>query len=266
MLLLSNLILEKLALKCQECQCCFTDIIGLMNKAYSELYPKVMNPALVKSILDKMGRDDRYHKTDLAALTFDKLYGQLNEAETNVIKELLGIEPASLGFKGPFVTLDDAPDNLVTIENQSYTKNGQTYNIQPQHLPAQAWEAFKEMKSAIKAAIGSDLLVESGYRSPAHQAIVFLTYLELSKFNINYVASGVALPGYSQHGDPERTASDVLNQDGIPTDDDPALFEKTKEYDWLLANAGRFGFELSYPPGNPDGINVEPWHWRYTGR
>ena len=30
---------------------------------------------------------------------------------------------------------------------------------------------------------------------------------------------------------------------------------------WLVANAVRFGFALSYPRDNPHGIAYEPWHW-----
>jgi D-alanyl-D-alanine carboxypeptidase len=34
---------------------------------------------------------------------------------------------------------------------------------------------------------------------------------------------------------------------------------------WLLANAPRFGFELSFPPGNRQQVKWEPWHWRWVG-
>lgn len=46
-----------------------------------------------------------------------------------------------------------------------------------------------------------------------------------------------------------------------------------KEYEWLLANAHKFGFAMSYPrlPGVKGDFNpvsqysFEPWHWRYLG-
>ena len=28
-------------------------------------------------------------------------------------------------------------------------------------------------------------------------------------------------------------------------------------------SARDFGFEMSYPRGNPHGVDYEPWHWRY---
>lgn len=41
-------------------------------------------------------------------------------------------------------------------------------------------------------------------------------------------------------------------------------FDKTKAYEWLLANAHKYGFVLSYPDGNKFYV-FEPWHWRYVG-
>jgi len=232
----------------------------------AELDPakQVLQPEVVKIILDKVGRDDRYTKTSLSGLTFEKLYEKLEPNEVELLKALLSIEPIPLGFKGPFVTMEDPPAELVAIENQSYRRGGKEKVIANQYASKPVLEAFLKMKQAIHDEIGSNLLIESGYRSPAHQALVFLTYLELSNFDIRYVASGVALPGYSQHGDPMNTALDVLNQDGIPTDEEPELFENTKEYVWLSQNAERFNFSLSYPRDNPFGVKFEPWHWRYT--
>ena len=34
---------------------------------------------------------------------------------------------------------------------------------------------------------------------------------------------------------------------------------------WLRANAPRYGFELSFPPGNRQNVKWEPWHWRWVG-
>ena len=40
-------------------------------------------------------------------------------------------------------------------------------------------------------------------------------------------------------------------------------FEATAAFAWLGEYAGRHGFGLSYPRGNPHGIVYEPWHWRF---
>ncbi len=39
----------------------------------------------------------------------------------------------------------------------------------------------------------------------------------------------------------------------------------TPQARWLRTNAPRFGFELSFPPGNGQGVKWEPWHWRWVG-
>lgn len=41
-------------------------------------------------------------------------------------------------------------------------------------------------------------------------------------------------------------------------------FESTQAYTWLLENAHRYGFTLSYPKGNKF-YQFEPWHWRFVG-
>jgi zinc D-Ala-D-Ala carboxypeptidase len=70
-----------------------------------------------------------------------------------------------------------------------------------------------------------------------------------------------APPGHSEHhtgyaidfGDKDRAA-----------DLDPA-FAKTPAGQWLLAHGTEYGFELSFPQGNTQGVSYEPWHWRYVG-
>lgn len=34
---------------------------------------------------------------------------------------------------------------------------------------------------------------------------------------------------------------------------------------WLLLNAPDYGFELSFPAANAQGVTWEPWHWRWVG-
>lgn len=234
-----------------------------MSLEYGAASKQELDKNLITSILAKTGKDDRYTTKSLAALTFEQLYSQLKLEETKTIKQLLSISPKALGFLGPFVSLEAPPADLVPLNSQVFVRDGQEKTIANQYLPLQVLTAFQKMQKAIKDDLGSRLMVESGYRSPACQAITFLTYLEKNDFDIKYVARGVALPGYSQHGDPVNTAMDVVNQDGIPTDEEPQLFANTKEYRWLIENAEQFDFQLSYPEGNEFGVKYEPWHWRY---
>lgn len=42
-------------------------------------------------------------------------------------------------------------------------------------------------------------------------------------------------------------------------------FALTPSGKWLAANAPKYGFELSFPKSNKQGIAYEPWHWRWIG-
>lgn len=41
-------------------------------------------------------------------------------------------------------------------------------------------------------------------------------------------------------------------------------FGNTEAFKWLVANAHKYGFTLSYPEGNAFYV-YEPWHWRFVG-
>ena len=68
---------------------------------------------------------------------------------------------------------------------------------------------------------------------------------------------------WSQRGLPQWLGGRALD---LTTPGSPVLevaFEQTAAFAWLQSRAGEFGFDLSYPPGNPDGFQYEPWHWCY---
>jgi D-alanyl-D-alanine carboxypeptidase len=72
----------------------------------------------------------------------------------------------------------------------------------------------------------------------------------------------LAPPGYSEHQ--TGWALDIGDAMDPEADDNP-LFERTKAFHWLKQNAHHYGFELSFPPANWQGVSYEPWHWRYVG-
>lgn len=80
---------------------------------------------------------------------------------------------------------------------------------------------------------------------------------------IKVVNSYSAVPGYSEH----HTG---LCVDLITTDmsDLTNAFAEKEVYDWLRANAWKFGFILRYPEDKIDitGYSYESWHWRFVGR
>ncbi|PCI29052.1 hypothetical protein COB52_02900 [Candidatus Kaiserbacteria bacterium] len=66
----------------------------------------------------------------------------------------------------------------------------------------------------------------------------------------------VADQGYSEH----QLGTTI----DIGTSADLLKFEPTDEYNWLVSNAYKHGFVLSYPENN-DYYEFEPWHWRFVG-
>lgn len=119
-------------------------------------------------------------------------------------------------------------------------------------------EAFKEMKKAAKKE-GVKLKVVSGYRSSHYQIQVFRRKFggkcptdEQMKARLKYSAPS----GFSEH----HTG---LAVDINETED---WFKDTKEYTWLCNHAKEYGFELSFPENNSQGLGFEPWHWRYVGK
>lgn len=121
---------------------------------------------------------------------------------------------------------------------------------------AEAWVAM----SRAAAGAGLNLLLISAFRSVARQAEIVRRKRKrgLSWDEILRVS---AYPGFSEH----HTGCAVdLGAPGCA--ELTEAFEMTPEFSWLCAHAGEFGFKLSYPRENPDGIAYEPWHWMWHER
>jgi|GEM_PF-886774 len=101
-----------------------------------------------------------------------------------------------------------------------------------------------------------DLIIISAYRSYETQERVYNYWVKnLGEEKAKMVS---AIPGASQHQ--LGTAIDFNSLD--------VSFADTKEGRWLLDNAYKYGFILSYPFGMDEitGYSYEPWHYRYIGR
>ena len=75
---------------------------------------------------------------------------------------------------------------------------------------------------------------------------------------IEIILTENTLPGFSEHH--SGNAIDFLSDNSYSLS---VEFEKTKTFKWLTENANKYGFYLSYPKNNKDGIMYEPWHWMY---
>jgi D-alanyl-D-alanine carboxypeptidase len=102
----------------------------------------------------------------------------------------------------------------------------------------------------------SDLWVVSGYRSFDEQTAL------KSNYSVTYGSGANAFSadqGYSEH----QLGTTV---DFTTTGLGGGLqgFGNTEAYEWLLDNAHKYGFVLSYPENNTYYV-FEPWHWRFVG-
>ena len=82
----------------------------------------------------------------------------------------------------------------------------------------------------------------------------------------NLALMEIAEPGKSEHN--AGLALDILTYDWWETHDDvTADFENTKEFEWLQANAHKYGFIMRYPKEWEEitGYTYEPWHYRFVG-
>jgi zinc D-Ala-D-Ala carboxypeptidase len=127
-------------------------------------------------------------------------------------------------------------------------------------LQVAAAERFLEMQRAARRD-GIDLVAVSGFRDKAYQQGLFDRNLGKMGQAIE-VTKVSAPPGYSEHH--TGYALDVGDGSQPETHVEPT-FEQTRAFGWLQSNAGRFGFEMSFPKDNKQGVSYEPWHWRFIG-
>ena len=123
---------------------------------------------------------------------------------------------------------------------------------------------YEEMYTAAKKD-GITLTPYSAYRSYERQKnnYINLTKQYMSQYKLSEedaakkAATVILPPGTSEHN--LGLAMDICN-----TRDD---FANTKEYEWLMENAYKYGFILRYTADKQDitGIVPEPWHWRFVG-
>ncbi len=127
-------------------------------------------------------------------------------------------------------------------------------------LRTAAAKAFQDMAAAARAE-GVEIIPISGFRTVKYQRGLFSRAVR-KHGSEEAAARWVAPPGHSEHH--TGWALDLGDASRPDTDVDMS-FETTKASAWLKQNAARFGFELSFPKDNPQGVSYEPWHWRFIG-
>jgi LAS superfamily LD-carboxypeptidase LdcB len=241
------------------------DLIGLTEYRSHQLFNKTSGELQVEKI-EKEGLESRIAKLEAE---IEGVKGQ-NEAvinTSNSVLEEIGTISNTVGQLNKLVNTD--PELL-----QKYSK---TYFLNEHYVPTEiknidaSFVLVKDKSLQIHAQVASrldDLLsdardygfhlgVVSAYRTFGEQSILKSTY----KFSYGAGTANQfsAEQGYSEHQ--LGTTVDFVTPETADTLDG---FDKTIEFVWLMKNAYRYGFILSYPDKNPY-YKYEPWHWRFVG-
>jgi LAS superfamily LD-carboxypeptidase LdcB len=150
-----------------------------------------------------------------------------------------------------FLSENYIPKGLVDIDPQYRFDKAKSLQFLSKALPY--------LNDLINAgdADGVHLLVASSYRSYATQSGL------KSAYKVTY-GSGSANSFSADQGYSEHQLGTALDFTTEKIGGGLAGFDKTPEYAWLLANAYKYGFILSYPANNAYYV-FEPWHWRFVG-
>jgi D-alanyl-D-alanine carboxypeptidase len=143
------------------------------------------------------------------------------------------------------------PPDLVPVSQAGFHSNVLVRRLMVRELGA--------LRGAADAA-GHPLEIVAAYRSYQYQADLFERRAE--HLGEEQARMKTARPGHSEHQlgtaiDFRRAGAETTSQQ----------FGLTATGRWLLANASRYGFVLSYPEGDESVTcyAYEPWHFRYFG-
>jgi D-alanyl-D-alanine carboxypeptidase len=141
------------------------------------------------------------------------------------------------------------PNDLVELGGGSYAVARQGLMLR-----RKAAESLERMAASARSE-GVVLTAASTYRSYDYQVEVYDR--NVREMGREAADRESAMPGHSQH------------QLGLVVDFSPIsdAFAKTQAGAWMLKNASRFGWSLSFPDGYEEltGYRWESWHYRYVG-
>lgn len=151
--------------------------------------------------------------------------------------------------KRRYLSEDFIPSDITTIDSKYASEK----DLQCSRL---AYNAFIQMYDAAESE-GYNIIINSAYRSYQDQLDTIDLYFKA--YGQSYVDKYVAKAGYSEH------------QTGLSFDigsRNSKIFANSKEYEWMLENAYKYGFILRYDKRyeNYTKFRSEPWHFRYVGK
>lgn len=149
-----------------------------------------------------------------------------------------------------FLNENYVPEKLATI-TPAFLYNPKI----PFQIHASVWPYLERMILAASSS-GISLEINSAFRSFVTQASLKSNYEVVYGSGANKFSAD---QGYSEH---QLGTTVDLTADGVAPNS--LNFAKSKSYDWLLVNAYKYGFILSYTKDNTY-YQYEPWHWRFVG-
>lgn len=150
-----------------------------------------------------------------------------------------------------FLNENYAPKNLLPIAPQYMYEMEKEQSLSGETLP------FLQKMLDDTSNQNIDLKIISAYRSFGIQSTLKSAYTFTYGSGANKFSAD---QGYSEH-QLGTTIDFTTAKLGINF----TAFENTDGYAWLVQNAYKYGFVLSYPKNNGYYI-FEPWHWRFVGK
>ncbi len=186
-----------------------------------------------------------------AGISVVAIFGALNhwrysqEWNEFFVQEALPVDDRLLGH---YPYPEAAEDDLATVEPGL-------------RIHKDAYKALLSMRAAANDD-GVELIFLSGFRTHEWQKKIFFA-AKSDKDSTAIERAGVsAPPGYSEHS----TGYAIDLGDGSRSKSHFEIdFESTEVFRWLQDNASKFGFVLSFPKANIQGVSYQPWHWRFEG-
>lgn len=216
------------------------------------------------STTEKLGADIEAFRNLLVTTQGEKV-----NAEQEAIKQQQALDAMSntLGLYQKLANTDReilAKYSKVYFLNELYTPKYSItiptiYTLEPakeKMISVDVWPFLKKMLDDAQLA-NIDLKVISAFRSFDTQSTLKSGY----KVTFGSGASTFSADqGYSEH-----QLGTTVDFTTVKLGLDNTAFAKTASYTWLVENAYKYGFILSYPKGNTYYI-FEPWHWRFVGK
>ena len=183
---------------------------------------------------------------------FEEKVGEIS-GTVSTLEKLSKTDPELLQKYSKVFFLNEhyVPDRLVEID-PAYLYSERT----AQSIHALVRPRLKELMDAAKKDKVT-IYVKSAYRSFEEQKNI------KSAYTVTYGA-GTANQFSAEQGYSEHQLGTTVDFISTGLGGNLVGFEKTAPYTWLINNAYRYGFILSYYEGNPYYL-FEPWHWRFVG-